>query len=80
MATCVSRLIDSLHKATHTSDITNFLGVRRTEIFKTKMKFTCRDDTVLIVGTMLKKKRKFVEKAQYPSKWYTYNADIAGAT
>ena len=62
MATPVGRLTDSLYKAKHISDITNFLGVRNTEIFKIKTKVTCNDDAVLIIDTMLKKNRKFVEK------------------
>ena len=64
MAMSVSWLTDSLHKAKHIRDITNFLGVRITEIFKLKIKVTCNDDAVLIIDTVLKKKRKFVEKAQ----------------
>ena len=64
MATSASWLTDSLHKAQHIRDITNFLGVRITEIFKLKIKVTCNDAAVLIIDTVLKKKRKFVEKAQ----------------
>ena len=36
MATSVSPFTDSLHKAKHISDNTNFLGVRITELFKIK--------------------------------------------
>ena len=62
MATPVGRLTDSLYKAKHINDITNFLGVRNTEIFKIKTKVTCKYDAVLIIDTTLKKKRRFVEK------------------
>ena len=56
---------DSLHKAEHISDITNFLGVRITEPFKIKIKVDRNDDAVLITDAMLEKKKKFVEKAQF---------------
>ena len=64
MATSVSLFTDSLHKAKHISDNTNFLGVRITELFKIKIKVDGSDDAVLITDAMLEKKRKFVEKAQ----------------